>query len=45
MMRKGDFNEGVRAVIIEKDNKPKWSFSHPSLVPSSLVSSFFPENK
>jgi enoyl-CoA hydratase len=33
----GEFPEGVRALIIDKDRKPKWSPARPADVPHSLV--------
>lgn len=38
-----DFVEGVRALLIEKDNKPVWKFSDPLLIPEEEVSKFFEE--
>ncbi|MAV25128.1 MAG: enoyl-CoA hydratase [Gammaproteobacteria bacterium] len=32
-----DFTEGVRALLIDKDNAPRWQFSNVSDVPSSHV--------
>ncbi len=36
-----DFLEGVRAVLVDKDNTPKWRHSHVSKVEAELVDSFF----
>lgn len=37
----GEFEEGVRALLIDKDNNPNWLYSDVNLVPSSLIESFF----
>eukprot|EP01117_Protostelium_nocturnum_P004959 TRINITY_DN1796_c0_g1_i1.p1 TRINITY_DN1796_c0_g1~~TRINITY_DN1796_c0_g1_i1.p1 ORF type:complete len:343 (-),score=152.49 TRINITY_DN1796_c0_g1_i1:60-1088(-) len=36
-----DFAEGVRAVLVDKDNKPKWNPSDISAVDSKRVDSYF----
>ncbi len=36
-----DFYEGVRAVIIEKDNQPQWAPSHVEDVPDIEVDRYF----
>jgi len=35
--RRGDFSEGIRAVIIEKDNSPNWKFKTIAEVPRDWV--------
>tara|TARA_B110000014_G_scaffold223400_1_gene181049 strand:- start:4991 stop:6121 length:1131 start_codon:yes stop_codon:yes gene_type:complete len=35
--RHPDFTEGIRAVIIEKDNQPKWQYSKIDNVPNSWI--------
>jgi hypothetical protein len=37
-MRDGDFLEGIRAAIIDKDRSPKWRHSGPASVPATEVS-------
>lgn len=37
----GDFIEGVRALIIEKDSSPTWRVTDASLVDSTMVGKFF----
>ncbi|MCY7294167.1 enoyl-CoA hydratase/isomerase family protein [Alteromonas sp. a30] len=37
----GEFQEGVRALLIDKDMQPKWQYASPDDVPSALVESFF----
>jgi len=37
----GDFVEGVRAVIVDKDNKPKWRPATPAEVTDAAVEVFF----
>ena len=39
--RHPDFAEGVRALLISKDNKPNWSFKSLDSVPDSLVETHF----
>jgi enoyl-CoA hydratase/carnithine racemase len=39
--RRGDFAEGVRAIIIDKDGKPRWQPSTLEAVDEELVRSFF----
>jgi enoyl-CoA hydratase len=40
-MEKGDFLEGIRALIIDKDNAPKWRHAGPGAVPPAEVSAMF----
>ena len=37
----GEFTEGVRALLIDKDNAPKWRFSTVNDVDSTIVDWFF----
>ncbi|UAA40265.1 enoyl-CoA hydratase/isomerase family protein [Paraneptunicella aestuarii] len=37
----GEFQEGVRALLIDKDMQPKWQYATPAEVPADLVESFF----
>jgi enoyl-CoA hydratase/carnithine racemase len=39
----GDFLEGVRAVLIDKDNKPRWQPSRIDDVTDSMIDAFFRE--
>lgn len=39
--RFGEFKEGVRALLIDKDGKPNWKFSNLNLVPQEYVAPFF----
>lgn len=41
VVRYPEFTEGVRALLIEKDNTPKWQFSSIEAVPAKLVEAFF----
>jgi hypothetical protein len=37
----GEFKEGVRALLIDKDNAPKWQFDAICNVDSDVIESFF----
>ena len=37
----GEFQEGVRALLIDKDMQPKWQYSTYADVPKDLIESFF----
>jgi len=37
----GEFQEGVRALLIDKDMQPKWQYASAESVPSELINSFF----
>jgi enoyl-CoA hydratase len=41
IIRRPDFVEGVRAVIVDKDNAPKWNPATPEGVTEELVESLF----
>jgi len=41
MFRQHDFPEGVRALLIDKDNKPQWDPATPEEVTDTLVNSIF----
>ena len=41
MVRGGDFYEGIRALLIDKDKNPKWSPPELEQVPPSLVGQHF----
>ena len=36
-----DFREGVRALLVDKDNQPKWSHRHVDEVSGDLITEFF----
>lgn len=38
---KGDFAEGIRALLIDKDNQPQWSYSSVADVPPEAVDAMF----
>ena len=40
-MEQGDFLEGIRALIIDKDNAPKWRHAGPGEVPPAELSAMF----
>ncbi|GAB5413809.1 MAG: enoyl-CoA hydratase/isomerase family protein [Congregibacter sp.] len=48
IMRHPEFGEGVRALLIDKDRNPAWSYANSRDVPADVVDSFFvapwPEN-
>ncbi|REG82226.1 enoyl-CoA hydratase/isomerase family protein [Marinomonas pollencensis] len=37
----GDFKEGVRALLVDKDKRPRWQYGHISDVPKSVLVRFF----
>ena len=37
----GEFYEGVRALLIDKDKSPKWQFNKADAVPKEIIDSFF----
>lgn len=41
MLRDGDFSEGVRAQLVDKDKSPRWKHASLAEVPAELVESFF----
>jgi enoyl-CoA hydratase len=41
VLTRHDFIEGVRAVIVEKDNAPKWNPARPEDVTEELLDSIF----
>jgi enoyl-CoA hydratase len=41
VVRMADFAEGVRAVIVEKDNAPRWSPARVEQVPNTLLDEIF----
>ncbi len=41
MMRRSDFSEGVRAVLIDKDNSPNWSPNNISSMTESEIDAIF----
>lgn len=40
-LRHADFAEGVRAVLIDKDNTPQWQYSDVASVPEKYLNEFF----
>ncbi|XOV77730.1 MAG: enoyl-CoA hydratase/isomerase family protein [Aestuariibacter sp.] len=40
----GEFQEGVRALLIDKDGKPAWQFATPEQVPDEVIAGFFKEH-
>ena len=41
IIRYPEFAEGVRALLVDKDRKPKWQFSNIAAIPEALIESFF----
>lgn len=41
MRRKSDFYEGIRALLVDKDKKPKWNPDNLSSVTDDIVASYF----
>jgi len=40
-MEDNDFYEGIRAMLIDRDNCPRWSYSQPDDVPEYVVDAYF----
>lgn len=41
MLKHGDFYEGIRAAVIDKDKNPQWHPAHISQIPDEMVWSYF----
>ncbi len=41
LIRHPDFREGVRALLIDKDNAPRWQPADPSAISNADVDAFF----
>ncbi|GMG88358.1 enoyl-CoA hydratase/isomerase family protein [Biformimicrobium ophioploci] len=41
IVRNREFSEGVRALLIDKDNQPNWQFQRIADIPEELVEQFF----
>ena len=41
MQKDSDFHEGVRALLVDRDNAPKWKHGSYKDVPPELVQSYF----
>lgn len=39
--KSGEFQEGVRALLIDKDMQPNWQFSEPCDVPTEVIAGYF----
>jgi hypothetical protein len=37
----GEFQEGVRALLVDKDNQPKWLYTNINDVPAEVIEAFF----
>jgi hypothetical protein len=40
-MRHPEFSEGVRALLIDKDRNPQWSYDTVGSVPDNVLDGFF----
>jgi len=41
IMRHPEFSEGVRALLIDKDRNPRWTYDAVGSVPSNVLDGFF----
>ena len=41
MLMRHDFIEGIRALLIDKDNKPNWKIKDVNDIKQSYIESFF----
>lgn len=41
IIRYPEFAEGVRALLVDKDRKPKWQYANIAAIPEALIESFF----
>jgi enoyl-CoA hydratase len=41
VVQRPDFNEGVRAVLIDKDNEPRWNPATPEGVTDHMIDTIF----
>ena len=44
MIRRADYIEGVRAVLVDRDNAPKWLPNSLALVDKALLDTLFDED-
>ena len=40
-MRHPEFSEGVRALLVDKDRSPQWTYSSLESVPEQVLETFF----
>jgi hypothetical protein len=40
-VRHPDFAEGIRAMVVDKDYKPRWQHEHVSMVPKEWIDEFY----
>jgi len=43
-VERGDFMEGVRALLVDKDKQPRWRYARADQIDDAEIDSYFPDN-